>query len=487
MIFENKKQPQSIALLNSAFPRPAEIWLPAAHVSGLLNGVPPSTEATFTKRSFGNGLVGINVTATGRQYSRGYFNGKSSYAWFCAGFRDNQGPFNQSIVRHDGVCTPMQEINGDTVQAVFWPGGSLQTWSYNSPTARMQNRFNTFSGRVSGSAASLMFNGVETTASASGNVTGTLASNSTVTVFGCAEGGTQAATAWGLSLVVFWEDTVPTVGQLRALHENPWQLFQPRPRRIFTASVVAGATTIDCTVGTATANGTAAKLDVAVNASVGTATASGTSAKIDIAVNASVGTATANGTTAKLDVAVNASVGTATANGTTAKLDVAVNASAGTATASGTAAKLDVAVNASVGTATANGIGASIDVSGATSINCAVGTATANGIACRLDIGISCTIGTATATGVTSDVAGILFVPVTGIYATGAVGDVITVLETAVAITGVFATGYVTPVNVWGLVNDAQFANWQDIADTQTPAWAAINDTQTSVWADVLH
>jgi len=103
---------------------------------------------------------------------------------------------------------------------------------------------------------------------------------------------------------------------------------------------------------------------------------------------------------ASSDVTIDCTVGTATASGTAAKLDVAVNASVGTATANGTAASLDVAVNATVGTATANGIAASIDTSGSTTIDCAVGTATANGTRAALDEQIACSVGTATANGV---------------------------------------------------------------------------------------
>lgn len=149
------------------------------------------------------------------------------------------------------------------------------------------------------------------------------------------------------------------VPELTELTRNPYQTFEPEPIEIYWPAA-AGGTTIDCTVGTATASGTAAKLDVAINCAVGTATA----------------------------------------NGTTSALDVGINASVGTATANGTAASLDVGINASVGTATANGIAASIDTGGSTTIDCAVGTATASGATAALDEQLACVVGTATGNGV---------------------------------------------------------------------------------------
>jgi len=153
-------------------------------------------------------------------------------------------------------------------------------------------------------------------------------------------------------------DRALTAREIRSLTDNPWQVYESEPIEVYW--VGAGGTTVDCTPGTATASGTSAALDVAVNASVGTATASGTSAKIDEAVNASVGTATTNGTTAKLDVTINASVGTATALGVTGVIDAGggttIDCTVGTATASGARAAIDEHIAASVGTATASGV-----------------------------------------------------------------------------------------------------------------------------------
>jgi len=61
---------------------------------------------------------------------------------------------------------------------------------------------------------------------------------------------------------------------------------------------------------------------------------------------------------------------------------------------------------------------------------------------------------------------------------------------------GVQASGIITSVLVWGVindnqnpdwvpVNDAQTGNWVGISDNQTPNWQAVNDTQPSNWVQV--
>jgi hypothetical protein len=40
-------------------------------------------------------------------------------------------------------------------------------------------------------------------------------------------------------------------------------------------------------------------------------------------------------------------------------------------------------------------------------------------------------------------------------------------------------------VQVWGLVDDAQTANWVDTGGGQTAAWAGVNTTQNPNWQEV--
>ncbi len=104
---------------------------------------------------------------------------------------------------------------------------------------------------------------------------------------------------------------------------------------------------------------------------------------------------------------------------------------------------------------------------------------------------------------------GLVLVPVTGVSATGVIGDVTIYLLLVVSATGVqvigvigdvvvtgtafvypigvVAYGLIGPVNVWGLVIDGQVPNWTIIADGQTPTWAAVSNPQTPSWQPVVN
>jgi hypothetical protein len=58
--------------------------------------------------------------------------------------------------------------------------------------------------------------------------------------------------------------------------------------------------------------------------------------------------------------------------------------------------------------------------------------------------------------------------------------------DAIVSVTGVFATGEIGQVNVWGQINDAQTANWQNINDAQVSGWTAVSDTQTASWQQIV-
>jgi hypothetical protein len=99
-----------------------------------------------------------------------------------------------------------------------------------------------------------------------------------------------------------------------------------------------------------------------------------------------------------------------------------------------------------------------------------------------------------------------VIVPATGVSALGQVGSVIVRIPKIVEVTGVSADGIAGRVLVWGLIDDNQTPNWQNIeeisgawtpiapapppdwtpvADTQTPEWVAVNDEQTTEWQQV--
>ena len=78
-------------------------------------------------------------------------------------------------------------------------------------------------------------------------------------------------------------------------------------------------------------------------------------------------------------------------------------------------------------------------------------------------------------------------VTVTGVSATGVIGDVLTTQGFVVYPTGVVAYGLIGPVNVWGLVIDAQTPNWGSITNTQTPIWATVPTLQTPNWQSIIN
>jgi invasion protein IalB len=203
--------------------------------------------------------------------------------------------------------------------------------------------------------------------------------------------------------------------EIKALSNNPWQIFKPTARLLWVVGA-GGGLTVNCSLGTATANGFTATVDrqLTIAAALGTATANGLTASVDrqLGISASLGTATANGFIATVDrqLTIAATIGTATANGFTANVDrqLTVAATLGTAIADGFLANItfgsSLTVNCSVGTATADGFTANVDRQ--ITIAALLGTATANGFTANVDkqITIAATLGTATANGFTANI-----------------------------------------------------------------------------------
>ena len=77
-------------------------------------------------------------------------------------------------------------------------------------------------------------------------------------------------------------------------------------------------------------------------------------------------------------------------------------------------------------------------------------------------------------------------VPVTGVIGTTDLGAAVVRIPKKVIVTGVTAVGYISTINMWGLVNTTQAPNWGAINDAQNPNWGAVNDAQTPNWTNVI-
>ena len=54
-----------------------------------------------------------------------------------------------------------------------------------------------------------------------------------------------------------------------------------------------------------------------------------------------------------------------------------------------------------------------------------------------------------------------------------------------VSLTGVASEGNVSRLPVWGLVDDSQTINYQEVSKTQTSSWGNVSDSQNPNWSDV--
>ena len=54
-----------------------------------------------------------------------------------------------------------------------------------------------------------------------------------------------------------------------------------------------------------------------------------------------------------------------------------------------------------------------------------------------------------------------------------------------VDLTGVSATGIVGNVLIWSLIDESQTPNWQAINDSQGSTWTSVDDAQTPNWTDI--
>ena len=190
-------------------------------------------------------------------------------------------------------------------------------------------------------------------------------------------------------LVVVW-DRLLSEAEARSVSENPWQVFQPLPRRIFASVSAGGGVTINAGTGNADAAGLTASVSQAASiaAGVGNAAATGLTASIaqQYTLSAGVGNASSAGLTSTITASglttISCTTGNAAAAGATATVNssATITCSAGNAAAAGLTAALDIAftILANVGNATGAGLSATIQA--ATGISCGVANAIASGL-----------------------------------------------------------------------------------------------------------
>jgi hypothetical protein len=68
---------------------------------------------------------------------------------------------------------------------------------------------------------------------------------------------------------------------------------------------------------------------------------------------------------------------------------------------------------------------------------------------------------------------------------TSALGSLTVTTHVSIALTGVYGTGAISQILVWGDVVPGQDPEWGVIDDSQSPSWGAIDDSQTPDWQEV--
>ena len=68
---------------------------------------------------------------------------------------------------------------------------------------------------------------------------------------------------------------------------------------------------------------------------------------------------------------------------------------------------------------------------------------------------------------------------------TGQIGDLTPQASAGVSVTGISATGQISQLTVWGIVDDSQDPSWSAVSDSQTPGWSDVNDSQSPDWKEV--
>lgn len=267
-------------------------------------------------------------------------------------------------------------------------GGSVGTNELRSGISSLVGKRYVIAARQIGSAAALFVNG--TLASSSAAFTAKPSATGDTRVGIRTYSGSNEPADGYIPISLMWSRALSD-SEICSISANPWQIFKPIPRRIFSPVSAGGGAAITTILGTATASGYQASISassaVTITGNIGQAAASVLSATLTQAftLQANRGTATASGAQATIAQAatISANLGTATASGFAADVqsagNVTISANIGIATASGRQANIgdSVTVSASLGAATAAGYTAAIEIAFTLAAN--RGTAQATG------------------------------------------------------------------------------------------------------------
>ena len=68
---------------------------------------------------------------------------------------------------------------------------------------------------------------------------------------------------------------------------------------------------------------------------------------------------------------------------------------------------------------------------------------------------------------------------------TSGLGSLTVTTHVIITITGIYGTGHVNQLLVWGIIDDEQDPNWTGVSDSQDPSWSAVSDSQDPNWTDI--
>ena len=57
--------------------------------------------------------------------------------------------------------------------------------------------------------------------------------------------------------------------------------------------------------------------------------------------------------------------------------------------------------------------------------------------------------------------------------------------DVSVAVDGVSATGAISNVNVWGIIDASQTPDFSTISSSQSPSWSTVDASQTPGWTKI--
>lgn len=238
-----RTQPQSVAglTISRRYPTPYEAWLPGLSPRGLIRGLMPSTEATFTRKgwsSYGQTFQGMNVSATGRRYTDELWEGQNDVAFLFIGYRDGTATgTTYDVIRKANTLTPIQEHSSGVTRVAIWDSAGLNLTTI-ANTSSLQNRVNAIAGVMDSTTfgslprGSIYCNGSARVNSVRGS--GTLSSTADPLCFGADETGGGVATPWTILGFVAWSGgAVPSEYAMRELSVDPWSIFEKKSGFVF--------------------------------------------------------------------------------------------------------------------------------------------------------------------------------------------------------------------------------------------------------------